>query len=306
MSTGEITNVDVAICTWNRSALLAQTFDSLSRVDVPPHVRLRVLIVDNNSTDRTPMLIQEFQNSPFGHKHEIVPLHEPRQGHTFSRNQAVKSANSDLMIWTDDDVIVATNWIAKYVHAANANPDVALWGSVIEPRFETPTPKWVSENWAILKGCFAHRDLGPQSVEFTACRLPYGANFAIRTEVQKQFLYDTELGRRGREVAGEDELDMMRRLLAAGHRGVWVPGAVVEHMIPAERATERYVYDYFAGQGRALVAREQPWHRNAKQMKRESVFEYLKYRAKRRFTKSTVWVSHLIRSALAQGQFESL
>jgi glycosyltransferase involved in cell wall biosynthesis len=306
MSTGEISNVDIAVCTWNREALLAQTLGSFANLIVPETIELQVLIVDNNSTDQTDQVIAKFQSSPFGSKHNVVSLYETRQGHTYSRNRAIASASGDLLLWTDDDVIVAPDWVDKYVRAANSNPGVSFWGSVIKPTFEKQVPAWIEQNWETLKGCFADRGLGDQHVEFSTSQLPYGANFAIRTAVQKQFPFDCDLGRRGDQVLGEDELDLMRRLLAEGHRGVWVPNAVVEHLIPPERATEKFVYEYFIGQGQALVAKGQPWHHDAKRLKREATVERLKYLAKRNLAASPVWVGHLIRSALAKGQFDAI
>ena len=306
MTTGGITKVDIAICTWNRQALLARTFRSLGNLEIPSQVQLSFLIVDNNSTDQTPQVIEEFRSSKLGRQHNVVALHESRQGHTFSRNRAVASAAGELMIWTDDDVNVPTDWVAKYVQAANASPEYMFWGGAIKPKFLDDTPAWIAENWEILKGCFAFRDLGDECIELTASRLPYGANFAIRTKVQKQFSFDCDLGRRGDVVLGEDELDLMRRLIGEGHRGAWVPDAGVEHLIPQERATEKYVFDNFVGHGRTLVAKGQPWHENAKRMKREFTLEHLKYKAKRRISASPVWVGHMVRSALAKGQFEAM
>jgi glycosyltransferase involved in cell wall biosynthesis len=306
MSTGEIRQVEIAVCTWNRQSLLAQTLTSFARLEIPDKIQLGFLIVDNNSTDKTAQVIREFQSSEFGQKHDVLALHEAKQGHTFSRNCAVESASGDLLLWTDDDVVVSADWVARYVNAANRSPDHAFWGSVIEPKFEADMPKWIEQNWEILKGCFAHRDLGDHAVEFSESRMPYGANFAIRTTVQKECPFDCDLGRRGEEVVGEDELDLMRRLLAQGYRGAWVPGAVVQHCIPPDRASEKFVYDYFVGQGRALVAKGEPWHSNVKRLKRESTLEQLKYRTKRRISPSPVWVGHLIRSALAQGQFDAI
>ena len=79
--------------------------------------------------------------------------------------------------------------------------------------------------------------------------------------MQRANLFDPDLGRRADAVLGEDELELMRRLLAAGHQGRWVPGAVVEHLIPADRASAKYVYDYFVGQGRNLVLKGEGWAR---------------------------------------------
>jgi glycosyltransferase involved in cell wall biosynthesis len=305
MSSHVITQADIAICTWNRDLLLAQTLDSLIKLRVPDCLSLTVLIVDNNSTDDTRNVIERF-DAAIGEKTSVVSLKEPSQGHTYCRNTAIESATGQLMLWTDDDVILAPDWLERYVAATEADSDAVFWGSVIEPIFQSGRPDWIEQNWVILKACFAHRDLGDQPVSFDPTRLPYGANFAIRTDAQREFRYATELGRRGDAVLGEDELDLFRRLLAAGYRGNWVPGAVVEHVIPPQRASEKYVYDYFVGQGRALVAKGEPWHVDVAKLKSESRAQYIKYKLKRPLADSKTWVSHMIRSALAQGQYEAL
>ena len=45
----------------------------------------------------------------------------------------------------------------------------------------------------------------------------------------------------------------MERLLARGDTGVWIGTAIVEHIIPKERLTKEYVYNYFYFQGRGQV-----------------------------------------------------
>lgn len=305
MSANEVRKVDIAVCTWNRAELLAKTLDSLAKLSIEPMVRLRVIIVDNNSTDSTAEVIQAFQESDFANSNAVLKLTETRQGHTFSRNCAVDAADSDLMIWTDDDVEVSSDWVAKYVEVANQNPEIAFWGAEIAPRFEAELPKWIEENWDAVKGCFAIREISGD-LELDISSLPYGANFAVRTTVQKEHRFDESLGRRGDQVLGEDELDLFRRLLAGGLRGQWVPGAGVQHFIPASRASEEYVFDYFVGQGRALVAKGNPWHNDRELLVKEAKSERQKYKLKRLISRSQVWVSHMLRSALAQGQADSL
>ena len=46
-------DVTVAICTWNRSALLRETLDQFTRLRIPPGVSWELLIINNNSTDAT-------------------------------------------------------------------------------------------------------------------------------------------------------------------------------------------------------------------------------------------------------------
>ena len=289
--------VEVAICTWNRAELLTRTLARLSEINVPSGVELRILLINNASTDRTSEVIEQFQPQL-----PLVPMMESQQGHTFARNRAIEAATGELLLWIDDDVIVGETWLKDYI-LASKNPEFDFWGGPIRPRFEPERPDWISENWSNLKGCFAERELGENPIELNRQKLPYGANFGIRTSLQKQFLFDTDWGRQGDSVVGEDELQVMRRVLEAGHRGEWVPGAGVEHVIDAARATEGYIQRYFVGQGRRIVIDGTGWGWSRPALWCGWKWEQFCYHWTRRKSHSPRWVGHLIRSGLAEGQY---
>ncbi|MEM7454412.1 MAG: glycosyltransferase [Planctomycetota bacterium] len=291
--------IDIAICTFNRAELLQNTLNSIAACVKPSGCDVRIIVVNNNSTDRTSDVV----NSLTGIDVKLVD--EPQQGHTFARNKAIVEADGDLLIWTDDDVLVSTDWITGYAAAYRESND-AFWGGPIEPIFDPPAPEWINENMDVLSGCFARRELGDKPVRFSESLLPYGANFAIRTAIQKLFPFDVGLGRKGSNVTGEDELDLLRRVLSAGHKGGWLPGCRVRHVITAERQSEQFVHEYFAGQGRALVRKGEPWTTRKTRLKFQSLYESFAYRLKRGSAKSPAWVAHLIRSGLACGQLEAL
>jgi len=121
-----IKTVDIAICTWNRAGRLRRTLESFSKLDVPPDVQLTVIVIDNRSTDDTQPVIEAFANSSFGQTHQTVSATEQQQGHTFARNRAIKASQGDLVIWTDDDVLVNPDWVTKYVDAATQQPSVSF------------------------------------------------------------------------------------------------------------------------------------------------------------------------------------
>lgn len=293
--------VEIAICTFNRSRQLRNTLRRLTQIDRSSCESCRVIVVDNNCIDDTPDVIDQFTDHL-----ELVPLKESRQGHVHARNTAIAAAQGELLIWIDDDVIVGDDWLSAYVAAARSQTQASFWGGPIRPVFEQTKPKWIEENWDKLCGCFAQRDLGPQSFELTAERLPYGANFAVRTPIQKQFPFARQLGRSERIVLGEDDLALMRALLTAGHRGYWVPHATVDHLIDCTRTTIDYVGRYFRGQGQALVLKGQAWTNDAVQLKKERDHQMRCFAAKRFFSRSEVWLSHLLRGSLAAGQLEAL
>ena len=298
-----VATVDVVVCTWNRAPQLSDMLQSLTKLIVPYDRQLRIVIVDNNSTDNTADVVKQFSTHKFFNRHTLLSLFQPQQGHTHSRNTAIEQLDSDLVMWTDDDVAVDPFWLQKTVEFADLHPEVAFFGGSIVAKLLPRCPDWIEENWEILKGCFADRQIGDSPLPLASDRLPYGANFAVRTAVQKAFTFDTELGRRAEDVLGEDELDVMRRMLDLKLTGLWNPEAKVTHVIPSDRVNEEYVRQYFVGQGRALVRKEAAWDYSRRKLWWTSLGNYLVFRFKRKFAGSPEWLAHLIRSGLAEGQY---
>src|SRR4051812_23825906 len=91
----------IAICTWNRARLLGQTLESMRALQVPAGVHWEFLVAKTRCTDETDEVIRRHA----GHL-PVRRLFEPKQGHSNARNCAVDAADGDLLIWTDDDVLV--------------------------------------------------------------------------------------------------------------------------------------------------------------------------------------------------------
>lgn len=237
--------VTVAICTWNRAAALRRALGSLALLEIPDGVRLELLVIDNGSSDDTPAVLSEHASAL-----PLRSLAEPQPGLSHARNRAAAEARGELILWTDDDVEVEPAWLAAYAEASHRHPDASFFGGATLPRFEQPPPAWIAQSWEQLADTWAIRALPPEPAPIDPSRLPVGANFAIRAELQRRHAYDPRLGRRGGELMGGEETALMRELLADGRSGWWVPAARVHHAIPPERLTESYLRRIWFAQGR--------------------------------------------------------
>ena len=237
----------VAICTWNRAWLLPRVLERLTRLQ-PTQCGWEVVVVNNNCTDETERVLDAFA--------QRLPLRrafEARPGLSHARNTAVREAAGDYIVWTDDDALVEADWLAAYVRAAVRHPEAAVFGGPVRPRFEGTPPPWLSAAWREIGAAFAARDLGGEPFELDGGgELPYGANYVVRTREQRLFPYDPALGRRQAGGALGEETAVIRAILAAGGTGWWVPDASVEHWIPEERQTIRYLRTYYALQGKTF------------------------------------------------------
>jgi glycosyltransferase involved in cell wall biosynthesis len=258
--------LSVAICTWNRAQSLRGTLSSLARSVAPAGARWEVVVVDNNSTDNTLSTVEEYR--------DVLPIRyvfEPQQGLSHARNRAVQEAGGDLIVFTDDDVRVDPRWLAEYASAAQEFPDPTFFGGTIELRFSCDPPRWLGDNLVSFRTAYAYRSIDPGTLIIRRRQdLPFGANVAFRRSVFTTSGFSSSLGRVGTDLMSGEETEFMERLLARGDTGVWIGTAIVEHVIPRDRLTKEYIYNYFYCQGRGQVRmnRFDPDSMTAKKMKK--------------------------------------
>lgn len=238
-------DVSVVICTRNRARQLAEVLDSATQLEIPEGLRWELLVVDNGSSDDTEAVIRGFAGRlPVRYAREDTP------GLSNARNQGVRSARGEYLCWTDDDVRMDRRWLAAYVEAFRRHPEASVFGGRVLPRLEGGgAPQWfIDEHLKYpIASPMAYRDLGDEelALSFTGNRVPYGANFAVRTAEQRQALYDPELGVSPTHKRLGEEVDALYRMMKAGATGWWVPGSRVHHLIPPGRQTAAYIYEYY-------------------------------------------------------------
>ncbi|MGH9885968.1 MAG: glycosyltransferase family 2 protein, partial [bacterium] len=130
--------LSVAICTRDRAASLRRTLASLAecaRASDP----WEVLVVDNGSRDDTPAAAAAFEGTL-----PVRVIHEAAPGLSNARNAAVREARGAYIVWTDDDCLPARDWLSAYAAAFRAEPDAAVFGGPIVPRFEGEPPGWLT------------------------------------------------------------------------------------------------------------------------------------------------------------------
>ena len=236
--------ITVAICTWNRAALLDRTLSALRNLRIPPDVQWEVLVVNNRCTDTTDDVIARHEGSL-----PIRRLFETRQGHSYARNRAVAAATGDLIIWTDDDVVVDEAWLSEYAREASGCTDAAFFGGTVEPLYAVEPPHWIRRHILRLNP-YVITQHGPGTRPLQRDEPIAGANMAFRTDVLRRYPFNVALGRVADSLVGADDTELVGRLKADGLKGVWIGGAKVQHCIEEDRLTLDYVRRWYVGAGR--------------------------------------------------------
>jgi hypothetical protein len=298
--------ISVVICSWNRERLLKSTLESLCRAQPPQRLTWEVVVILNDCTDGSAGVVGQFRA-----RLPLVCQAEPRPGLSNARNKGIDVASGDVLIWIDDDVRVAPGWLRGYEDAFMQWPDVSLFGGAILPEFEGNPAAWLVRSWHLCDSAFAARRMphADAPIVLEDNYPPYGANFALRACVQRQFRYDTALGARpGNWMMSGEETEVMHAVLARGATGRWVRAAVVHHIMPPERQSVAYVRAYYESAGRlsGLLSRRHgppPSRVEGLYDLGQAILLQAQYRGLRAVSHSRHWVPALVNAAVARGRW---
>lgn len=246
--------LSVLVCTYNRSALLRETLQALQTLAPPPGCDVELLVVDNNSSDDTPAVVQEAARSgPF----PVVTLHEGRQGKSFALNRGLEVARGDVIALTDDDVVPCRDWLARIVAAFREREGLTFTFGKVVPRWGClPPPELLTRRAQDIWGPLAIVDYGDDHVEYeeqcAGQRLPIGANLAFATAALRSIGgWRTDLGKVNNTlISGEDHEIFVRLRRHDLYRGCYDPLNTVRHYVPPSRLTRRYFRQWFYWHGR--------------------------------------------------------
>lgn len=228
--------LSLIIATYNRGALLERTLDSLLVQTLPPDC-WEAVVVNNNSTDDT-----ESRFAAYAAAHPEVDLcmvTETRQGVSAARNRGIAEAQGDYIVVIDDDETVVPEFLESYYRLFEESPDVAAAGGRILPEFVSTPPDWMSRYTE--RAIAGTLDLGMEQKEFPQGTFFGGGNHGFRREVVARYGgFDPSLGRTGSVLLAGEEKEFFLRLRAGGERIVYLPRAVIYHLIDGRRMTRAY------------------------------------------------------------------
>lgn len=246
--------LSVILCTWNRAASLATTLSSIDALELPPDIAWEVLIVDNNSSDDTKTVCQQFLAlNPQRYRY----VFEKRQGKSFALNTGIENARGEILVFTDDDVTVDKRWLAETAKIYETFPCIGVGGKIVDA-WSSRKPDWLSlEGPYKLRVVIVTFDLGEEPCALKTA--PYGANMSMRKEAfQKYGNFRADLGPTGgKEFRGEDT-EFCRRLLRAGETLIYAPKAIVFHPVAEHRMTKRYFAEWYYAFGQSTARIERP------------------------------------------------
>lgn len=245
------TQISAIICTHNRDTYLGAAIDSLLGQNFTGE--FEVVVVDNGSSDRTREVVEQRAGDS-----RLKYVFEPTIGLSVARNTGAKIASAEILAYLDDDAVASKQWLQVLYGAYQKNPQLAIAGGKVTllwpPNIEPPT--WLSSE---LSGNLGAYDLGEDIVYIQQPGLtPRGLNYSIRrTFLAEIGGFDPHLGRIGKNLLSNEELQMTELALKGGWQVAYLPEALVAHNVAPERLNRSWFLNRGWWQGISECYREQ-------------------------------------------------
>ena len=231
----------VIVCTHNPRAVYLKAVLEALRLQVLPKSDWELLIVDNGSTK--PL---EDQMDVSWHPRGRV-ARENKLGLTHARLRGIDESKANLLVFVDDDNVLAADYLQIALRLAESRPALGIWSGHIDLDFEVPPPEWTRQYWSFLVQRTVERDETSRDMRLEE-PLPVGAGMCVRREVALAYAHEARssslrinLDRRGASLASAGDTDMAMLACALGwQRGVF-KSLRLRHLIPAERVSEEYL-----------------------------------------------------------------
>ncbi|MBS1519181.1 MAG: glycosyltransferase family 2 protein [Bacteroidetes bacterium] len=234
--------VSIIIPTFNRIDTLGITIKSLIEQTYPDNL-YEIIIADNNSTDSTKELVDSIKES------SSVPVRyllEKRQGAHFARNSAAQISESEILYFTDDDMIADSDMLENILKVFDMDYNIAVAGGRVLPKWEFDPPDWLLKYFqdgtlSLInrpeKLIITNQDFGIYSCHQAMLRKVFFECGGFNPDIEKE------------KLIGNGETGLNIKILNKGYYFAYAGDSVTRHIIPRSRMTQKFLNNRFSNQG---------------------------------------------------------
>lgn len=229
----------ILIPTYNRACYLSRCLKALTVLNTDPRI-FEIVVVDNNSTDKTRDVVSEFAKAHPGLGVRYV--FEIKQGVSNARNHGLAEARGEIICFLDDDSPPEPDWLNNLLRVFS-DASVGCAGGPSNLDFQGQTvPAWLEGD---LQGLISGYGLPYEKPTALSQwqQYPLSCNLAIRKQALANLnAFRDDLGRIGNVKLTGGETDLINRIHKVGWKVMYLPDAQVRHLVPPERLQKSYLY----------------------------------------------------------------
>lgn len=256
--------LSIIICTYNRkvalerlSKQLFEQFKSLLIYSDNPQALvadIELLILDSNSTDGTNDLVFEILAKKKNNYLEVNYIKELHHDFSITRNRAIKEARGNTLVFLDDDLRLANNWLETVYNIALNSTSSVVYGARVVPDWASTLPIWLEfeSDSAIDQRVFAIHDYNSSAKDYpfayggVEVTSPNSSCFICKRDLflnYGNFKEDLLIYGEKRRVA--EAMEFFHRILTLGASVQYAPELVVYRSMPAKLMNPETVLKHY-------------------------------------------------------------
>jgi glycosyltransferase involved in cell wall biosynthesis len=215
--------LSVIVSTRNRAHAITGCLDSIaaSLAKAAP-LDAEIVVVDNGSQDATSRIVEQWAT---GITFPVRLLVEPRAGLSFARNRALRTAQGELLVFTDDDCRLSEEYVNDLLVHDAADTEPVLRGGRVELGDHTDLPITIKTTTTRER---LNRRTNPVTNDCIVGQIN-GCNMTMRRAlVDKLGPFDERFGA-GSSLESSEDSDYLFRAYLAGFTLEYVPDMTVFH-----------------------------------------------------------------------------
>jgi glycosyltransferase involved in cell wall biosynthesis len=235
-----IPSVSVILCTHNpRRDFLVRTLEGLRQQTMPPE-QWELVLVDNASDPPLPADDSALAGIP------LRIVREAQTGLTHARLAGIAAARAEVLVFVDDDNVLAADYLAETHAIAVRHPHLGAWGGACEGEFTEPPPPWARRYLNYL----AVREVSTRSEgrSYDVAQCPFGAGLCLRRKVADHYAALVRddprrraLDRSGTSLMSGGDTDMVFTAVDLGLAFALEPTLRLKHLMPPSRLDPDYL-----------------------------------------------------------------
>jgi glycosyltransferase involved in cell wall biosynthesis len=227
--------VSIVLCCYNSQERLVVTLEHLAAQEVNKGIPWEVILVDNNSTDKTVKTANDLWET-YGAKTELIVLVESTPGSYFARQSGIAASKYDSIIFCDDDNWLATDYVQKVYDKLSTDGSIGIIGGQTFGVYQSTPPDWFLlslHNFAI----------GKQGDKTGYLNDDYWGVWGAGSAYNKKLFQDLIkisfeplfFGRIGEKLTGGEDRELCLMARKLGYKIFYDEALVCSHYMPSSR-----------------------------------------------------------------------
>jgi hypothetical protein len=185
-------------------------------------------------------------------------IREDDLGLTPARLRGIRESGADILVFVDDDTVLAPDYLEQALTVGSQWPFVGVWGGNCIPEYAVPLPSWVGDQTWRLTVVEVKTDIWSNLRE-GFLTIPVGAGMCVRKNVCLRFLARCDnapsrsLGRCGTSLSGYEDVELAHCALDLGLGTGKSTRLCLTHLIPASRLTLDYFVRHAEGDAMSMM-----------------------------------------------------